>query len=122
MQWIEDPRATGRRPVTNDDLRRARRYARHLDRASRHHLVRARCLHRSLVLHRWLRRQGLPSQLRIGVSKSAGAFAAHAWVEMDGLVVNDRALAVYAFTPLARQAADGTPMSPWNDLRSAQWQ
>ena len=60
-----------------EDLARARRYAHWLDVASRHHVVRARCLHRSLVLHWWLRREGLPSELRIGVLKERDALTAH---------------------------------------------
>ena len=32
-------------------------------------MPRARCLHRSLTLHSWLRHQGFPSELRIGVIK-----------------------------------------------------
>jgi hypothetical protein len=91
------PRAT----VAPRDIRRAQRYARQLERASRCYLPRVRCLHRSLVLHRWLLREGLPSELHIGVNKEGGALAAHAWVELVGVVVNDSAAAVSAFTPLA---------------------
>src|SRR5215210_1745517 len=80
---------------------RAHRYARWLEIASRHHVVRARCLHRSLALHHWLRREGLPSELRIGARKDGGALKAHAWVELEGRVVNDPPAAVAAFTPLA---------------------
>lgn len=48
------------------------------------------CLSRSLTLWWLLRRQGLDSDLRIGVSKLAGRFQAHAWIEYQGIVVNDR--------------------------------
>jgi len=41
----------------------------------------ANCLARSLVLSRLLRCQGLAHNLRIGVHKPDGHFAAHAWVE-----------------------------------------
>lgn len=84
-----------------EDLARARRYAHWLDVASRHHVVRARCLHRSLVLHWWLRREGLPSELRIGVLKERDALKAHAWVDLGGRVVNDTPGAVAPFAPLA---------------------
>lgn len=86
--------------VNKADLRRARRYARMLQSASRHHFVRAQCLHRSLSLHHWLRREGLPSELRIGVRKERGALAAHAWVELGGHIVYDEPAAVAPFTPL----------------------
>src|ERR1700724_257694 len=33
---------------------RARRYAHWIDVAADHHIIRARCLHRSLTLHQWL--------------------------------------------------------------------
>jgi hypothetical protein len=80
--------------------RRAGRFAYWLEVASHRHVVRARCLHRSLALHFWLRRKGLPSQLRIGVMKADGALMAHAWVEMEGRVVNDRQADVAAFAVL----------------------
>ncbi len=84
-----------------EDLWRARRYARWIDSAARHHFIRAQCLHRSLALHTWLRQEGLPSELRIGVRKTGGTLAAHAWVEVGGYVINDRRDWVAAFEPLA---------------------
>ena len=47
-----------------------------------------RCLTRSLVLMRLLARRGLESQLVIGVQADDG-FAAHAWVEVDGVPLLD---------------------------------
>ena len=47
------------------------------------------CLQRSLTLWWLLRRQGIDSELRIGVAKAAGEFRAHAWLERDGEVIND---------------------------------
>lgn len=49
----------------------------------------ANCLKKSLVLWGLLRRQGIESELRIGVQKESGNFAAHAWVEYEGFVLND---------------------------------
>ena len=120
------------RPVTPDDLRRARRYARWIDSASRHHVVRARCLHRSLALHLWLREEGLPSELRIGVRKEADELRAHAWVQLAGQVINDWPAAVAPFRPLFTTAAprlspSGTSGGPAardvtdTFLRSMQW-
>lgn len=45
------------------------------------------CLTRSLALAWILRRRGLPGELCLGVRNSTGAFEAHAWVEVDGLVL-----------------------------------
>jgi hypothetical protein len=107
-QWVvrraEAPQRARKDAVTGRDFRRARRYARQIERASYCYPARVRCLHRSLVLHHWLRREGLSSILRIGVSKGRATLMAHAWVELDGQVVNDSAAAVRAFTPLADTA------------------
>jgi hypothetical protein len=52
-------------------------------------LFRPTCLHRSLTLWWCLRRQGIASELRIGVRKEQGRFEAHAWVEREGVALND---------------------------------
>ena len=59
--------------------------------AARHSLFPATCLTRSLFLVWLLQRQHIASQLRIGVRLTQGALYAHAWVECEGLVVNDGA-------------------------------
>jgi len=48
------------------------------------------CLVRSVTLWWFLRRQGIPSEIRIGVNQQNGEFQAHAWVEINGMVLNDR--------------------------------
>jgi hypothetical protein len=48
----------------------------------------SRCLMRSLVLTRLLARRGIPSTLVIGVRRP-GEFAAHAWVEHEGVPLLD---------------------------------
>ena len=54
--------------------------------ASRHGMVEATCLRRSLLLHGWLRRRGLRPSLRFGVSPQGGPeFEAHAWIELEGV-------------------------------------
>jgi hypothetical protein len=57
--------------------------------AGRHGLVQASCLAKSLTLWWLLGRQGIASQLRIGIRKENGKFEAHAWVERDGVAVNE---------------------------------
>jgi hypothetical protein len=47
------------------------------------------CLHRSLAVWWLLRRQGIASELRIGVRMEQGRFEAHAWVERAGVALND---------------------------------
>jgi hypothetical protein len=48
----------------------------------------ALCLQRSSVLVEMLRRHGVRAHLVIGAQKMP--FKAHAWVEVDGSVINDR--------------------------------
>lgn len=49
----------------------------------------ATCLEKSLALWFLLGRQGILSSVRIGARKSGQAFEAHAWVECDGVAVNE---------------------------------
>ncbi|MBC7597952.1 MAG: lasso peptide biosynthesis B2 protein [Polaromonas sp.] len=58
--------------------------------AARHTPFPAACLTRSLLLGWLLQRQGVKSELRIGVRLTQGSLDAHAWVECEGIPVNDR--------------------------------
>jgi hypothetical protein len=49
----------------------------------------ALCLQRSAATARLLKRHGVPAQMVIGAQQMP--FKAHAWVEVDGRVVNDKA-------------------------------
>ena len=57
--------------------------------AARHTPFPASCLTRSLLLGWLLRRRGVASKLRIGVRLTQGILDAHAWVECQGVPVND---------------------------------
>jgi hypothetical protein len=57
--------------------------------AIRHVWRASTCLEKSLALWWLLGRQGIASQLRIGARKLVGKFEAHAWVERDGLALNE---------------------------------
>ena len=95
---------------------RARRYARRITAAARRHPLRPACLQRSLVLHYWLTRDGLSSQLRIGVRREAGQLKAHAWVEVNGQPVNEHLRALADFTPLVgSRTLPGA--GPWSGRR-----
>jgi len=66
----------------------ARRIA-HLEAVTATNLFfRTSCLEQSLVLCRMLRRRGMNAGLRIGARKEEDRFEAHAWVEMEGNVVD----------------------------------
>lgn len=75
------------RQATGTDLADARALARLASIASRHGMVEATCLRRSLLLHGWLRRRGLRPALQLGVPEThvpGTPFQAHAWVELEG--------------------------------------
>ena len=57
--------------------------------AGRNGIDRPSCLEMSLTLWWLLARQGIASDLRVGVRKEEGKFEAHAWVECEGEVLND---------------------------------
>lgn len=54
-----------------------------------HGLVHPSCLAKSLTLWWLLGRQGIGSRLRIGIRKQNEEFAAHSWVERDGVALNE---------------------------------
>ena len=58
-------------------------------RAAAHYgLARPSCLAESLTLWYLLRKHGINAGIRIGVRKQAESFEAHAWVEYEGLALN----------------------------------
>jgi len=72
-----------------DALAKARAITRIVQAAAWHGLFHANCLQRSLALWWLLRRQGIEANLQFGVRKLARKFEAHAWVEHEGVVLND---------------------------------
>lgn len=78
-------------PVTPpaEALTVARSFARAVERAARGLPFSTSCLDRSVALQRLLQRQELATDLRIGVRQSPEGFAAHAWLELAGTVIND---------------------------------
>ena len=62
--------------------------ARSLDLACAFYPKQALCLQRSAVLVKMLRRRGVPAKIVIGAQKLP--FKAHAWVEVDDKILNDR--------------------------------
>ena len=79
-----------RSPVTGQDLsKRASEIALMVNIAATHSIIRAHCLQRSLVLWSLLERNGVESELRFGARKENGQIQAHAWVEINGVALND---------------------------------
>jgi hypothetical protein len=67
--------------------------------AARHSPFPSTCLTRSTLLQWMLNRQGVDSDLRIGVKLIGGKLEAHAWVEHDGVPINDKATVTADFAP-----------------------
>lgn len=77
-------RGVARRDATTAVVRAVGRVARRLP-------LRSPCLVRSVAGQAMLARRGVATELRIGVRPGAGTIEAHAWLERDGVVLNDRA-------------------------------
>ena len=58
------------------------------------------CLPRSLLVFWLLKSRREPVSLRIGVNKEGASLQAHAWVETQGIVLNDDPEQVQRFAPL----------------------
>ncbi len=80
-----------RRRTADSEEATTRRVVNLVDAACRHHFKRFNCLPRSLVLQRLLARQGIASELRIGVDMDGGTLTGHAWLEHNGKAVGEDA-------------------------------
>ncbi len=88
-------------PVSAPGMEQARVTARLVQASARHCLFRPNCLQQSLVLWWLLRRQGVAGELRIGVRPEVTGLEAHAWVEFQGVPLNDGADVHQRFAPFA---------------------
>ena len=94
LGWVQQ-RTLARRapPIAIDNQQEidlARQAAEAVDLAARRGLWSANCLQRSIVLWKELARLGVSGDLRIGVRADGAEPEMHAWVEVDGRVINDR--------------------------------
>lgn len=107
LEAVPGPRPAQQVPAATAGapLARAQRLGALVNLAARHGPWPATCLSRSLALQWLLRRRGIDGVLRIGVRKDGGLLDAHAWVEVDGLPVNDLA-------DVARDYAVFDPLPP----------
>lgn len=67
-------------------------------------LYRARCLEKSLVLCWILCREGVAARIRLGARKEENEVQAHAWVEVDGVSLDDVANVHAPFSPFEKIA------------------
>ncbi|MGA9381235.1 MAG: lasso peptide biosynthesis B2 protein [Phormidium sp.] len=84
-----------------EGIKQARAIAKIIEIASRYGLYKPNCLQKSLLLWWLLRRGSIESELRIGVRKKGEFLEAHAWVEYQGCVLNDRSDVDQRFAPFA---------------------
>lgn len=82
------------------DQESARRICGAVDRAATYYYKRAWCLQRSATTVCLLRLRGIAAELVIGARKMP--FAAHAWVELDGQVLNNSPIVRDLYTVLER--------------------
>ena len=71
-------------------LHRSSQVGKIVNRASAFGWFKASCLERSLLLWWILRWFRIPTSVRVGIQRGDTQFIGHAWVEYDGIVVNDR--------------------------------
>lgn len=92
-EWLE--RHSSRRigvACTPERLADAQRLAELAAIAGRRGAVEASCLRQALIVWWWLRRRGLSPRLQIGTLGNGTEFAAHAWVELEGVALAQRDL------------------------------
>lgn len=107
--WIE------RRPIRVQDavsIENIRSVALAINIAAWHSPIRVRCLTRSVYLVWRLRRLGVAAELQIGVAVRLGAFSAHAWVEYEGIPINDRADIRFEFVSFGELPPASTFIEP----------
>ena len=80
-------------------LELARGTARMVAAAANEVIVHGKCLEQSIVLWWLLLRQRAPAELRIGVRQSGTGLEAHAWVEVQGNIVNDNEDVLNEYVP-----------------------
>ena len=106
LAWLVPSVNTAARKQTASQRKSAELIARMEGAAARNVFFGTNCLEQSLVLWWLLRRRGISAELRIGARKEFERFEAHAWVELDSAVLNDRNAEHLHFIPF-----DG-PISP----------
>jgi hypothetical protein len=99
---------TSNRISVSDEQVRA--IARSVKIAAEQGVYQASCLQQTLVLWCLLRRNHIESEIRFGARKAGGELQAHAWVEVDGVALNEASDVCLHFAPLGTNA--GAVLSP----------
>jgi hypothetical protein len=74
--------------------------------ASRYGICRGSCLSRSTTLWWLLRRRGIRTELRVGVRKEGDQLHAHAWIEHEGVAINERLETLRRYAPFHQRLAE----------------
>jgi hypothetical protein len=90
--------------LTPDSLKSARHFAHMVASASDEGIFHGKCLEQSMVLWWLLKRQQLPAELQLGGRRTNTGFEAHAWVEVEGNVINDHDTVGQDFAPFSSDA------------------
>jgi hypothetical protein len=77
----------------------AKQVARMVSIAANHGPYHANCLKRSVLIWWLLEQKGIHTEIRVGAHKNPSGLQAHAWVECQGVVLNDRQDIADQFTP-----------------------
>jgi len=85
------------------DIARALHISRLTAVAAGHGVCQTNCLQRSLALWWLLGRNGIYSELHIGTRIEAGLLNAHAWIETEGVVLNDSSDVRRRYEPFDRE-------------------
>lgn len=80
-------------------IAQAKRAARVVTIAARYGVHRANCLQQSLVLQWLLKQRNIKSEIRYGARREETEFSAHAWIECEGVVLNDTSDVGTRYTP-----------------------
>ncbi len=100
QNWVESP-GLNRESLEKEQIEAVVcRASEFVDCAARHHLYSMTCLRRSLTLQWLLSRNGLETRLEFGVRRQEGKLQAHAWLEYQGQVIDERSLPDEQYTRL----------------------
>ena len=89
IEKITPLKRSGPQKSESEIIEQARKTARMVSIAARYGLFRATCLRRSLLIWWFLRGQGIRSTICFGVRTTDRQLEAHAWVEINGLVISE---------------------------------
>lgn len=76
-----------------------------VNRARYNHLYPMTCLRRSLALQRMLAKEGIATDLKIGVRKDGRQISAHAWLEYEGKTLGEAEKIIGNFVTLEKDAS-----------------